>query len=284
MRWNFSSRGRELSGGNAIIISIPKSGRTWVRTFLNAYFSYKTGRQFSLDLTDRGDIEVPRIIFSHDRFEHRTKGDAWDRLRGKYLIPSAGLRNRPLVLLARDPRDTFVSYFLQLTRRNPAIPKEVREMPVGALLRDARYGIGVMVEVMNGWVEEFGNRSDFAIVRYEDLHAEPVQAFHQVVRAIGEKEVDDAAFERALDFSNFRNMQKLEAAGEFRSKILQPRDAEDPESFKVRQGKVGGFRDYLSDESQRYAEEICAALNRVFAYPIKRMVGHENRINPTSVE
>src|SRR3984893_765141 len=34
MRWNFSSRARELSGGDAIVISVPKSGRTWVRTFL----------------------------------------------------------------------------------------------------------------------------------------------------------------------------------------------------------------------------------------------------------
>jgi hypothetical protein len=79
-------------------------------------------------------------------------------------------------------------------------------------------------------------------------------------------------------------MQKLEAAGEFGSKILQPRNREDPESFKVRQGKIGGFRQYLSAESQRYAEEICMALNPRFGYPLKRMVEHENRINPTSVE
>jgi hypothetical protein len=36
MRWNFSTR--DLSGGDAIVISIPKSGRTWARTFLDAYF------------------------------------------------------------------------------------------------------------------------------------------------------------------------------------------------------------------------------------------------------
>src|SRR5437867_1227690 len=141
MRWNLSSRARELSGGDAIFISIPKSGRTWARTFLNAYFSYKKGRPFSLNLTDRGDAGVPRIIYSHDRFEHRTKGNAWDRLRGKYLIPSRALRKGPIVFLTRDPRDAFVSYFLQLTRRNPATPNEIKEMPVDALLRNPRFGI-----------------------------------------------------------------------------------------------------------------------------------------------
>src|SRR5438094_752564 len=214
MRWNLSSRARELSGGDAILISIPKSGRTWIRTFLNAYFSYKVGRQFSLDLTDRGDAGVPRIIYSHDRFEHRTKGNAWDRLRRKYLIPRRALRKRPIVLLTRDPRDSFVSYFVQLTRRNPATPKEIKEMSADALLRHPRFGIAVMVEVMNGWVTEFGDRSDFTIARYEDLRAEPARLFHELLRAIGEKEIDNAVFGPAIDFSDFRNMQKLEMRGE----------------------------------------------------------------------
>src|SRR5207244_9042300 len=149
MRWNLSSRRRELSGGDATLTSIPKSGRTWIRTFLNAYFSYKLGRQFSLDLTDRGEAGVPRIIYSHDRFEHRTKGNAWDRLRGKYLIPRRALRKRPIAMLTRDPRDAFVSYFIQLTRRNPATPKEIKEMSVDTLLRHPRLVIATMVEVMN---------------------------------------------------------------------------------------------------------------------------------------
>jgi hypothetical protein len=266
MRWNLSSRARELSGGHAILISIPKSGRTWVRTFLNAYFSYKLGRQFSLDLTDRGGAGVPRIIYSHDRFEHRTKGDAWDRLRQKYLIPRRALRRRPIILLARDPRDAFVSYFIQLTRRNPATPHEIKEMPIEALLRHPRFGIAVMVEIMNGWITEFGDRSDFTIVRYEDLRAEPARLFHELLRAIGEKQIDETVFGPAIDFSDFRNMQKLEAAGEFGSKILRPRDLEDPESFKVRQGKVGGFREYLSGESQHYARRVCAGLHPRFGY------------------
>src|SRR5882757_2382622 len=115
MRWNLSSRARELSGGDAILISVPKSGRTWVRTFLNAYFSYKLGRQFSLDLTDRGDTGVPRIIYSHDRFEDRTKGTAWDRLRRKYLIPRRALRKSRIFFRAPVPRVPLFSYFFHST-------------------------------------------------------------------------------------------------------------------------------------------------------------------------
>src|SRR5438045_1454644 len=200
MRWNLSSRARELSGGDAILISIPKSGRTWVRTFLNAYFSYKLGRQFSLDLTDRGNAGVPRIIYSHDRFEHRTKGNAWDRLRRKYLIPRRALRKRPVVLLARDPRDAFVSYFIQLTRRNPAIPNEIREMSIDAFLRHPRFGIAVMVEVIKAWITEFGDRSDFTIVRYEDLRPVPARRLHELLRPHGENQFGQDVFGPAIVF------------------------------------------------------------------------------------
>src|SRR5881392_3192826 len=266
MRWNFSSRACELSGADAIVLSIPKCGRTWARTFLSAYFAYKKGKPFALDFTDRGQAGVPRIVYSHDRFEDRTKGNGWDRLRGKYLIPYRSVRQATIVLLARDPRDAFVSYFVQLTRRNPATPGEIKELAIGDLLRHPRFGIAAMVEVMNGWLEEFGNRSDFSIVRYEELRADPPRAFHELLRGVGEKEIDEPVFGLALDFSDFRNMQKLEAAGEFGSKILQPRDHKDPESFKVRQGKIGGFREYLSAESQSYARQVCAGLNPRFCY------------------
>src|SRR5690242_17944875 len=47
-RRNFSSRARELSGGDAIILSIPKSGRTWLRAFLCAYFCKRFGLEFTL--------------------------------------------------------------------------------------------------------------------------------------------------------------------------------------------------------------------------------------------
>jgi len=269
MRWNLSTRASDLSGADAIVISIPKSGRTWARTFLSAYFAYKRGKQFSLDLTERSAAGVPRIVYSHDRFEDRTKGNAWDRLRGKYLVPRRSLRQARIVLLARDPRDAFVSYFVQLTRRNPATPREIKELAIGDLLRHPRFGIAAMVDTLNGWLEEFGDRPDFSIVRYEQLRADPPRAFHELLRAIGEKEIDDAVFGPALDFSDFRNMQKLEEAGEFGSKILQPRDRQDPETFKVRQGKVGGFREYLSVQDQSYAAQVCAALNSRFGYEIR---------------
>jgi hypothetical protein len=263
-RWNFSSRARELSGGNAIIISIPKSGRTWVRTFLCAYFCERNGRPFTLEPEKYGAI--PRVIFSHDRFEQRTKADFWDRLRGKYLIPANELKRLPIILLVRDPRDAFVSHYVQLVRRTPETSDFLKQESASDLLRDRNFGLRSIVKTMNGWLREFYARADFALVRYESLHAAPEENFRQLLAAIGESLPDDVAFSRALAFSAFDNMKKLETAGAFDSKILQPGDARDPESFKVRRGKVGGYIDYLEGADMTYVAEVMRELDPRFGY------------------
>jgi hypothetical protein len=265
-RRNFSSRARELSGGDAIILSIPKSGRTWLRAFLCAYFCKRFGLEFTLR-PGRYDLPgFPRVVFSHDLFEHRTKGDRWDRVRGKYLIPRRELKRAKIILLVRDPRDCFVSLYLQLTRRDPNAPIKLRQKTVSEMLRDREFGMRSIVRTMNDWLNEFSERDDFTLVRYEALRASPAEHFRDLLTVLGEPSPDVNIFQEALEFSRFENMQKLEAAGAFDSNILHPGDVRDPESFKVRRGKVGGYREYLSFEDQKYAGDALMELDPRFGY------------------
>jgi hypothetical protein len=266
MRRNFSSRARELSGGAAIILSVPKSGRTWLRAFLCAYFCKRFGLEFTLRPDRYHEQRIPRLIFSHDLFEHRTKGDLWDRVRGKYLVPRLELKRAKIILLARDPRDCFVSLFLQLTRRDPNAPLELRQNTVSEMLRDRRFGMRAIVNAMNDWINEFSGGGNFSLVRYEALRASPHEQFRDLLAIVGEAMPDATIFKEALEFSRFENMQKLEAAGAFDSNILHPGDVRDPESFKVRRGKVGGYREYLSVEDQQYAAKALAELDPRFGY------------------
>jgi sulfotransferase family protein len=268
-RWtrrNFSSRATELSGGTAIIVSIPKSGRTWLRAFVCAYFCKRFGLEFTLRPERYCQPDIPRLIYSHDLFEHRTKGDLWDRLRGKYLLPRKELTRAKIILLTRDPRDCFVSLYLQITRRDPNAPVELRQKTVSEMLRDRRFGIDAIMSTMNDWINEFSGRGNFTLIRYEALRASPAEHFRDLLAKLGESAPDMTIFEEALEFSRFENMQKLEAAGAFDSKILHPGDVRDPESFKVRRGKVGGYREYLSAEDQAFAADALAALDPRFGY------------------
>src|SRR5215470_5574792 len=180
-RRNFSSRARELSGGDVIILSVPKSGRTWLRAFFCAYFCKRFGREFTLR-TGRYDLPgFPRVVFSHDIFEHRTKGDRWDRVRGKYLVPRRELKRAKIILLARDPRDCFVSLYLQLTRRDPNASVKFRQKTVSEMLRDERFGMRAIIGTMNHWLNEFFERDNFTLVRYEALRASPAEHFRDLL-------------------------------------------------------------------------------------------------------
>lgn len=266
MRWNFSSRVEALSGADLLVISIPKSGRTWLRAFLCAYFCKLRGHDFTLHPEQLKDAAIPRIIYSHDLFEHRTKGNFWDRIRGKYLVPAKEFRRAKVLLLARDPRDTFVSLYLQMTRRDPGTLHQFAREGISAMLRDRRFGVAAIVSTMNDWLAEFSSQGHFSLLRYESLRAAPAEHFRNILELLDERDPNMPIFQAALEFSDFTNMQRLEAAGAFDSKILRARDVTDPESFKVRRGKVGGYKDYLSPDDRQYAADAVAKLDPRFGY------------------
>ena len=238
-----------------------------MRTFLCSYFCRRHEREFTLEPQRYADLAIPRIVYSHDLFEHRTKGSRWDFLRGKYLVPANELRRaKKIILLARDPRDCFVSLYLQMTRRTAETPANLKRKTIAQMLRDKRFGIRSMIETMNDWLHEFRGRSNFELLRYEMIRSAAAESFQQVLGWLGETKPEMSILKQAVHFSRFENMQKMEATGAFDSKILRPGDARDLESFKVRRGKVGGFEDYLDAEDRYFAAAAMQNLNSQFGY------------------
>lgn len=266
MRRNFSSRARQLSGGDAIVISIPNSGRTWVRTFLCAYVCARYEHPFSLHPETYHDSRIPRIIYTHDLYEHYTKTRWWERVRGKFLVPPREVKRARIILLARDPRDAFVSHYIEMIRRTTETADELKSQAVGDVLRDPIFGIALMIQTMNEWLNELARRPDCILVRYEDLHLSPNEQFRRVLAVVGETDPQKRHFENALEFSRFGNMRKMEASLEYDRQLLQPGDVNDPESYKVRRGKIGGYVDYLDPSDTEYADHAMSALDRRFGY------------------
>jgi hypothetical protein len=61
-------------------------------------------------------------------------------------------------------------------------------------------------------------------------------------------------------------MRKLEASNYFDRRMLQPAAAHE-DSYKVRKGKVGGYRDYFSADDLAQAEQIIADQGSPFTAP-----------------
>jgi hypothetical protein len=260
-RRNWTSQARRFSKADAFVVSIPKSGRTWLRVFLYSYFCRSINREFTISNRKLVGSGVPKVEFTHDLWSHVVFLKWKYRLLGKGLIPRRESRSKPILLLVRDPRDVIVSFFFQITRRAGSYPGDLRDA-----IRNPRFGIPVMVDVMNAWLAEWRGREDFKIVRYEDCRSDTEATFREVLAFFGVKEIDEAAFRHGMQFSSFENMKQMESSGRFKNKILSPGNVKDPESFKTRRGVVGGFNDYLGPEDIRYMNEALTRLDARFGY------------------
>ena len=260
-RWNLTRKGRVLSNADVVVISIPKSGRTWLKVFLKAYFSGVEKQPFSLRYRGRRENNTLDIRFNHDLWEHIVRADLRQRILGKHLTPASVLENKPVLLVAREPKDVMVSLYFHLTRRSRLFRGTISEM-----LRHDRYGIRPVIWIMNSWMKFLSGRSNFHLVRYEDMHADAAEVFRKVLDFTGHAEIAEDCFQAAMNQASFNSMKKLEASGGSGHKCLQPADASDPESYKVRRGIVGGYRDYLSSEDVDYLNREIRRLDPAYGY------------------
>ena len=263
-RWNFSRHAATFRAADAFVVSIQKSGRTWVRVFLTAYFAERAKSQ--------AGAATPRLVYTHDLWEHRAKERLGERLRGKWLIPRVEALGKPILLVARDPRDVLVSLFFHLRKRSATFQGDLP-----ALLRHPVFGIERVVTIMNRWLDEWRDHPRLHLLRYEDARHDPVTVFADALRFLRpEDTLDTDALRRAVDIASFENMRRLEAGdarapgselvGDLNKEALRPKDAADPDSFKVRRGKVGGYADYLSRADVEYLDRALERLDPRYGY------------------
>ena len=58
-----------------------------------------------------------------------------------------------------------------------------------------------------------------------------------------------------MEFARFENMKKMEARGQIDDEKMQPGQQKDDDSFKVRKGQVGGFKQYLTEADLKFIEQ-----------------------------
>jgi hypothetical protein len=265
-----------------VVISYPKSGRTWLQLMLGESIT----RHLGLDVQNVIAIKeytkrlqgVPRIKFAHD------ERPQW-KPASEQVLDKSVYRDQHIILLARDPRDILVSLFFEKTRRVPARRSDRPEFK--GTINDFVYhdvgGIDSIITFYNSWYENRDVPRSFRIVRYEDLRNRTRETLTEVLGWLGIEEVNEQVLEEVLELGDINKMRKSEAesargshtlrrtdpnAGNaFQTRAFQPADPDDPESFKVRKGKVGGYADYLGEQEIEYLNrKIREELNPVFGY------------------
>jgi hypothetical protein len=210
-------------------VSYPKSGRSWVRFVLH----------------EAGVSE--QINFQHDGFEFNDGArpthnyDLTVRLE-KYD------HDQKVVFLTREPRDVLVSLYHQVTGRFKDIFSY--EGPVSDFIRDDYFGAGPLKKFNDMW-EFILTKRHFLKISYEDCHrdlrgsVENILGYYNLTCT--REDID-----RGVAAGSFENMKSVEDDGQFHAPWLRRRN----DSPKVRTGRVGGFRDTLSDEDIAYLDSV----------------------------
>ena len=276
-RW---MRGREefkkLERCDWVLLSWGKSGRTWLRVMLSRAYQLKGNlpTDILLDFDNLRDQNpaLPAVFFTHNNYLRDYTGNRESKLH---------FQGKRVVLLVRDPLDVAVSQFFQWQFRMRPYKKFINDYPAhGAnidawdFVMDDNAGVGKIVDLLNGWAGAITDLRDVLVVRYEDMRANPGDVLARILEFTGTP-VSEEQVQEAVDFAAYDNMKKMEQDKFFKGSgaRVKPGDKDNPQSFKVRKAKVGGYRDHFTPEQCEQLERIVAELDPMFGYGSRRSGG-----------
>jgi len=262
---------RKLQLADWVLISWGKSGRTWFRVMLSRFYQIKhhlpVNRLLEFDNLHRMNIAVPKVFFSHNNYMRDFLND-WDSLDH--------FRGKKVVLLVRDPRDVAVSQFFQWKYRMRPHKKRLNDYPLhGAdvdtwdFVTNPACGVPRIVDFFNGWARAVPDLGDnLLIIRYEDMRKDPAGVMRRVLDFVGTPGTPEE-IDKAVEFASYENMKKHEEKSLFKGSgaRVRPGNKSNPDSFKVRRAKVGGYRDYFDDSQVETLDRmVLEGLDPLFGY------------------
>mgnify|MGYP001947502790 FL=1 len=261
---------QKLQGCNVVIVSFGKSGRTWLRVMMSRLYQRRYGLPermlLQYDNMHRRQRQVPTIHYSHDNYLKDYTGNHDNK---------SDYRETPVVLLARHPADTVVSQYFQWKYRMRDRKKQINDYPpegeeVSVYDFAMNYGAGLakIVDFMNLWAREVPNLKSLLLVRYEDMREDPGAELSRVMEFIGTP-AKESEIAEAVEFASVENMRKMESQRTFwlSGSRMTTRDKNNPNAYKVRRAKVGGWRDYFEPDQIKAIEDYLAEhLDPLYGY------------------
>lgn len=267
------------------LASYPKSGNTWMRVLLSNLVARGDRPEDINNLSIRHGIASDRTTFEdlslvesllltpeeiaamrpavHDALAGCAGTDRYVKVHDAYErladgTPVLGRAAGGALYLVRDPRDVAVSLaFHQSQSMDEAV--EFLSAPTASLRateRQFRQHLGDWSSHVLGWIDQ--TDMPVHVVRYEDLHADTVEVFCRALDFLGISFHREDA-ERAVRHSDFSELKRQESTSGFFERVRGQ------EAF-FRDGKVGGWRSYLSEEQARRIETDHAAVMARLGY------------------
>ena len=210
-------------------ISYPKSGRTWIRYIL-VELGISKNIHFHHDTFEFNDGSKPKLDFEIDKRIKRYS------------------KNDKIVYLERDPRDVMVSLYHQVTGRFKDFFEY--EGSISDFIRDDYFGAKNLSKFRSIW-NTVAEQKGFLKITYEECHNDLYKVITNILDYY-ELDINQNKIEEVIKKSSFDNMKELERSQNFSEPWLKPRN----NAYKVREGKVGNYKNNLSSNDIKYLNTI----------------------------
>ena len=224
-----------------VIVSFPRSGRTWLMTMIGLVLCHHKGLPTSQAMVERKKY----VDATHDRSDKSLMVHAADLSTDK--SDYAGKR---VLLMTRDPRDVLVSAHLHATKRKGNFGGTLSEY-----IRDPRYGIEKVIRFNDIWFTSHNACERFMTITYESLLDNPEYCLRAICTflLVPHRPLD---IELAVRDATIEKLREAEKTGYFEQGVGKPKHPEDVDTYYHRKGGSGGYVDYMTKEDIEYCEEF----------------------------
>ena len=265
------------------LASYPKSGNTFLRSFLSTYF-FSNDNKFNFELL--GNIrQYPKtslfsklgvnvnnrseIAKSHLQVQRYINQDS---KKFKFLKTHSGflkmdgnsftdLKNTlGVIYIVRDPRDVVISY----AHHNNQTHEQTSKMITDNYILDAE-SKGIVPVYMGSWSlnysswKQFKDFNKYLLIKYEDLIKDKKGNFKKILHFIKNitktnLEIDDDKIEKIITEIDFEKLKKLEKKNGFAE---AKKDDKGNKIIFFRKGVSNQWRESLDKKIQKSIETIC---------------------------
>jgi hypothetical protein len=192
-----------MTSEDIVLASFPKTGSSWLRIIMYHYlFGEQTGK-FSFDDLDASMPEFGKDSMINTRAA--SHGPRFVKTHQPYPFLFSGMKS---IVIARDPKDTMLSYYHYLIARR--LVKNT--ITFGEVVKGKQYGLRRYYQFYSRWQK----KTDL-FVKYEDMKRHPLETIKLALEGAG-LDVDVRRLEKAIENST---MERTRTAQDRSSNVFK---------------------------------------------------------------